>query len=224
MFSLLSPRTAPGAAPSPAPSPSPCRARRLALARGASLLSLSAGALLGLAACQERGPRFHGVNLSGAPYGQDFSLRNPQGREMRLADFRGQVVLLFFGFTQCPDICPTALSRAVAVRQLLGPQAERLQVLFMTIDPERDSPALLQAYTQAFDPSFMGLYSDAAGTARTAKDFKVFYSKVPTGSSYTMDHSTLSYLFDPQGRLRVALKHEASAADVADDVRALLAD
>jgi protein SCO1/2 len=177
-----------------------------------------------LAACQKPQPQFHGVNLSGAPYGQDFTLRNPQGRELRLADFRGRAVLLFFGFTQCPDICPTALSRAVAVRQLLGAQAQRLQVLFMTIDPERDSPELLQAYTQAFDPSFMGLYSDAAGTARTARDFKVFYSKVPTGSSYTMDHSTLSYLFDPQGRLRVAIPHAATAAQVADDVRALLAD
>ena len=177
-----------------------------------------------LTACSPDKPAFKGVDITGADYAKDFVLSDQNGQTRSLKDFAGKVVVVFFGYTQCPDICPTALGLAVAVRQLLGPQAERLQVLFMTIDPERDSPALLQAYTQAFDPSFMGLYSDAAGTARTAKDFKVFYKKVPTGSSYTMDHSTLSYLFDPQGRLRVALKHEASAAEVADDVRALLAD
>lgn len=176
-----------------------------------------------LAACQRDGPRFHGIDMTGAPYGRDFEVMAADGRKVRLADFRGQAVLLFFGFTQCPDICPTALTRAAAVRELLGDQAERLQVLFMTIDPERDTPELLRAYTAAFHPSFLGLYANAERTAYTAAEFKIYYKKVPTGASYTMDHSTQSYVFDPQGRLRVLIKHEAPAAEVADDVRLLLA-
>lgn len=176
-----------------------------------------------LAACQREGPHFHGIDLTGAPYGRDFELMAADGRQRRLADFRGQAVLLFFGFTQCPDICPTALTRAAAVRELLGEQGGRLQVLFITIDPERDTPALLRDYTAAFDPSFLGLYGSAERTAYTAAEFKIYYKKVPTGSSYTMDHSTQSYLFDPQGRLRLLIKHEAPAAEVAEDVRLLLA-
>lgn len=176
-----------------------------------------------LVACQREAPSFHGIDLSGAPYGRDFELMAPDGRQVRLADFRGRAVLLFFGFTQCPDVCPTALTRAAAVRELLGERADALQVLFMTIDPERDTPELLKAYTAAFHPSFLGLYGTAERTAQMADEFKIYYKKVPTGSSYTMDHSTQSYLFDAQGRLRLLIKHEAPAAEVADDVRLLLA-
>lgn len=183
------------------------------------LLSLLAAPLV---ACQREGPRFHGIDMTGASYGRDFEVMAADGRKVRLADFHGSVVLLFFGFTQCPDICPTALTRAAAVRELLGDQAERLQVLFLTIDPERDTPELLRAYTEAFDPSFLGLYADAERTAYTAAEFKIYYKQVPTGASYTMDHSTQSYVFDPQGRLRLLIKHEAPAAEVADDVRLLL--
>ena len=131
-------------------------------------------------------------------------------------------MLIFFGFTQCPDICPTALSRAADVMQRLGPESDRLQVIFVTIDPERDTPALLREYTRAFHPSFVGLHGDAAVTAATAQQFKVFYNKVPTGSSYTMDHSAISYVFDPQGRLRLAVKHEQPAASLAADIGRLL--
>lgn len=131
-------------------------------------------------------------------------------------------MLLFFGFTQCPDVCPTALTRAAAVRQMLGKDAGLLQVLFVTLDPERDTPEVLRSYTTAFDPGFLGLWTDAAGTAAVAKEFKIFFHKVPTGSSYTLDHTTISYLFDPQGRLRVAIPHEMSPIDVAADTRLLL--
>ncbi len=190
--------------------------------RGLMLAALGAAALAATA-CQKAAPSFAGIDLTGADYGRDFSLQDPDGRTRTMADFRGKAVMLFFGFTQCPDACPTALSRAAEVRRLLGPQGERLQVIFVTIDPERDSPALLKEYTHAFDPSFLGLRADAAGTAAVAKEFKVIYRKVPTGSSYTMDHTAFTYVLDPQGRLRLAMRHELSAQDVARDVGTLLA-
>lgn len=194
----------------------------------ARVQALAAVMLLALASGCQRGDdapglsHFRGLDLTGASYGRDFRLLDAAGRERSLADFRGQVVLLYFGFTQCPDVCPTALSRAAEVRQLLGAEGERLQVIFVTIDPERDTPEVIRPYTAAFDPSFLGLYGDAQRTRETAAEFKVFYKKVPTGGSYTMDHSTLSYVFDPQGRLRLALRHEQSAQDYAHDLRLLL--
>lgn len=198
----------------------PLRAWARALAAGwlLILLVLASG-------CQDNTAgvsRFHGLDLTGASYGRDFRLLDAQGREHSLADFRGKVVLLYFGFTQCPDVCPTALSRAAEVKTLLGAEGERLQVIFVTIDPERDTPQVIQPYVAAFDPSFLGLYGDAQRTRETAAEFKVFYQKVPTGGSYTMDHSTLSYVFDPQGRLRLALRHEQNAQDYAQDLQRLL--
>lgn len=198
----------------------PLRAWARALAAGwlLILLVLASG-------CQDNTAgvsRFHGLDLTGASYGRDFRLLDAQGREHSLADFRGKVVLLYFGFTQCPDVCPTALSRAAEVKTLLGAEGERLQVIFVTIDPERDTPQVIQPYVAAFDPSFLGLYGDAQRTRETAAEFKVFYQKVPTGGSYTMDHSTLSYAFDPQGRLRLALRHEQNAQDYAQDLQRLL--
>lgn len=167
---------------------------------------------------------FRGLDITGANYGRGLSLTDHTGHVRTLADFRGQVVMLYFGFVQCPDVCPTALTRAAAVKQLLGDQASRLQVLFVTVDPERDTPDMLREYMAAFDPGFLALTGSAADIRAVADEFKVFYKKVPTGSSYTMDHTALSYLFDPQGRLRVALRHEQTAEDYAADVRALLAD
>lgn len=167
--------------------------------------------------------RFRGLDLTGAAYGRDFRLTDPEGRERTLADFRGKAVLLYFGFTQCPDVCPTALIRAAEVRKLLGADKDRLQVVFITVDPERDTAPMLREYTAAFDPSFLGLSGDLARTRATADEFKVYYKKVPTGSSYTMDHSALSYVFDPQGHLRLALRHEQTAEDYAHDIRLLLA-
>lgn len=162
-----------------------------------------------LAACDSKTPvAYHGIDLTGATYAMDLRLSDPDGKERTLADFRGKAVLIFFGFTQCPDVCPTALTRAAEVKRLLGTDGDRFQALFITVDPERDTPEVLKAYTAAFDPSFIGLYGDAQRTAETAKDFKVYYKKVPTGASYTMDHTSLSYVYDSQGKLRLALRHE----------------
>ena len=177
-------------------------------------------ALVGLPACARES--FQSLDLAGATYGRDFRLSDPDGRVRSLADFRGQVVLLFFGFTQCPDQCPTALARAAQVKQLLGAQVDKLQVFFVTIDPERDSPVVLRAYTRAFHPDFLGLRGDLSTTMQTAQDFKVFFAKVPTGSNYTMDHTVVTCAFDPRGNLRLAVRHAQSADSVAADVRLLL--
>jgi protein SCO1/2 len=140
-----------------------------------------------------------------------------------MADYRGKIVLIFFGFTQCPDVCPTALTRAVDIKEQLGEDGDKLQVLFISIDPERDTPELLQAYMQAFDPSFVALRPTEEELAKTASDFKVFYQKVPTGSSYTMDHSALTYVYDTQGKLQIALRHTQTAEEAVADIRQVLA-
>lgn len=200
----------------------PARRRLLALGLAATMSVLFAG-------CQKSGesgaaaPSFKGIDLTGAPYGKDFRLTDADGKERTLADFKGKVVLLYFGFTQCPDVCPTELTRDVQVLNLLGPDAARVQVIFVTIDPERDTGPVIRDYTAAFHPSFIGLYGDAQRTRETADAFKVYYKKVPTGGSYTMDHSTLTYVFDPEGRLRLALRHEQSAQDVVHDLKQILA-
>lgn len=192
--------------------------RRRLLLSGGSLIAFTT-----LAACDKVLPaRFNGVDITGANYARDFRLTDADGRERTLADFKGKAVMMFFGFTQCPDVCPTALVRAAEIKKLLGADGDRLQVIFVTVDPERDSPVVLKAYTQAFDPSFIGLYGDLQRTSETAKDFKVFYKKVPTGSSYTMDHSAFSYVFDPKGKIRVVLRHEQSAQECAEDLRRIL--
>ncbi len=133
-------------------------------------------------------PAFKGMDITGANYGKDFRLTDVDGRERTLTDFKGKAVLLYFGFVQCPDVCPTALARAVETRRLLGAQGERLQVIFVTVDPERDTAAILKEYMAAFDPSFLALSGDAQRTRETADHFKVYYKKVPTGESYTLDH------------------------------------
>jgi len=156
------------------------------------------------------------------PDAAHFALTNHEGRASTLADFKGQAILLFFGFTQCPDVCPMALVRASEIKQLLGEDGKRLQVLFVTLDPERDTPEILKAYTTAFDPAFIGLYGDLERTQETARHFKVYFKKVPTGSSYTLDHTALSYVYDPAGVLRLALRHNQSAQECADDIRQLL--
>lgn len=183
----------------------------------------SCAALPWLAACErDRPPVFLGMDVTGAGFGRGFRLRDPDGRERTLADFRGKAVMVFFGFTQCPDVCPTALTRAVEVKRLLGSDGDRLQVLFVSLDPERDTPVILKAYTGAFDPTFLGLYGDLQQTAAMAKDFNVYYKKVPTGDSYTLDHSAMTYVYDPEGHLRLMLRHTQTAGDYAADIRKLL--
>ncbi|MCB2016442.1 MAG: SCO family protein [Hydrogenophaga sp.] len=189
---------------------------------------VAAGGALWLSGCDQRssghgtGSPFKGIDISGADYGRGFALADFNGTPRTLADFKGRVVMLYFGFVQCPDVCPTALTRAAKVMQDLGPQAADLQVVFVTVDPERDTPELLREYMASFHPSFLALTGNAEQIAQTAKEFRVYYKKVPTGSSYTMDHTALSYLFDRQGHLRVVLRHEQGADDYTTDVRTLL--
>lgn len=175
-------------------------------------------------ACSEE-PRWHGVDVSGANYGLDWQIVDHRGQPRRLADFRGKVVTLFFGYTHCPDVCPTNLATMKAVRGLLGTEAARLQVIFVTIDPERDTQALLSAYVPAFDPDFIGAYNTPADTARMAREFKVYVNKSSPegGGDYSVDHSTGTYVYDPQGRLRLYLRHGVPAAEIAADVKRLLA-
>jgi len=177
-----------------------------------------------LLACTAGGPQFRASDITGSSFGRDFELRDPQGNARRLADFRGKAVVVFFGYTQCPDVCPTTLASLAEAMKELGPDADRVQVLFITVDPERDTPALLAQYVPAFDPRFLGLYGDAEATARTAKEFKIIYQKVPGSSAgtYTMDHSAGTYVFDPQGRLRLYVANGQGADVFAHDLRELL--
>ncbi len=195
--------------------------KRTAL-RVLGLTAMAWGALALSGCSREAKTSFQGVDVTGAEYAKDIPLRDVDGKQRSIKDFAGKVVVVFFGYTQCPDVCPTTLQELVEVKQQLGADGDRLQGVFVTLDPERDTPEVLKAYTAAFDPSFIGLYGDLERTAQIAKDFKVYYKKMPTGSSYTMDHTSLSYVYDPLGKLRLALRHEQPAQDYADDIRKLL--
>ena len=187
-------------------------------------LLAAALAVLALSACSPGGPRFQSADITGANFGRDFSLTDTSGKPRRLADFRGMAVVVFFGFTQCPDVCPTAMATLAEAVRKLGADAWQVQGVFITIDPERDTPELLARYVPAFHPSFVALYGDAAATERVAKEFKVVYRKVPgsTSDSYTMDHSAGMFVFDPQGRLRLYVSHGQGADALAHDLRELL--
>jgi protein SCO1/2 len=177
---------------------------------------------LALVAGCDSGPRFKSTDITGADYGKALELTDHTGRPRKLEDWRGKVVVVFFGFTHCPDVCPTTLADASQVMKELGPDAERVQVLFVTVDPERDTQEVLGKYVGAFDPRFLGLYGDAAATQRAAREFKVYYEKRKTGDSYSVDHSGQSYVIDPQGRLRLFVRHDRIASDLPDDLRTLL--
>lgn len=178
-----------------------------------------------LTACGEPPPSFRNTDITGAPYGKSLALTDHNGQPRTLADFRGKVVTLFFGFTQCPDVCPTSLMTMNEVMRQLGPDAERVQALFVTVDPERDTQALLAEYVPAFDPRFLGLYGTLEQTADVAKEFRIYYRKSgdTSGMNYTIDHSAGTYIFDPQGRVRLYVKHGESAENLAADIRMLLA-
>jgi protein SCO1 len=177
-----------------------------------------------LAACDPDGPRFNNVDVTGASYARDFRLTDFNGKARSLADFRGKVVVVFFGYTQCPDVCPTTLSDMAEVKKRLGPDGGKLQVIFVTLDPDRDTPQVLSQYVPAFDPSFLGLHGTRDETAAVAKDFKVFYQKVPgkTETSYTLDHTAGSYVFDREGRLRLFLRHAGAVEPIVEDLRKLV--
>ena len=180
-------------------------------------------AALALSACSGSGPRFKNTDITGAPYGKDFTLTDHTGKTRTLADFRGKLVVMFFGYTRCPDVCPTTLAELRVAKEQLGDSGSRLQVLFVTVDPERDTQKLLASYVPAFDPSFLGLYGDAAATAKVAKEFKVFYQKAPgkAPDSYTVDHTAGSYVFDPQGRLRLYVR-QGNVPNLVADLKTLL--
>jgi protein SCO1 len=177
-----------------------------------------------LAACSPEAPKFRSTDITGADFGKELALTGHDGKPRTLADFRGKAVVLFFGYTHCPDICPTTLADMAGVMKKLGKDAARVQVLFVTVDPERDTAAVLSQYVPAFDPGFLGLYGDLAATQRAAKEFKIFYEKRPGSApgAYTVDHSAQSYVFDPQGRLRLFVRQDRIADDLAGDLRALL--
>ncbi len=177
------------------------------------------------AGCGERPVTFISTDITGADFGKDFHLSDHNGKPRALADFRGSVVAMFFGYTQCPDVCPTSMTMMAEVMKQLGADAKRVQVLFVTVDPQRDTPPMLAQYVPQFHPSFLGLYGDLPATQQVAKDFKVFYEKHPgrTPTSYSIDHTTGTYVFDPQGRLRLFVKHGETPERIAQDLRLLLA-
>jgi protein SCO1/2 len=190
------------------------------------LLGAAVGtAALALAGCSQDKPSFRGIDITCAEYARDFRLADFNGQTRSIADFRGKAVVVFFGFTQCPDVCPTAMSDLAQARQLLGKDGERVQGIFITLDPARDTAEVLKAYVTNFAPDFLALRGDDAQTAATAKAFKVFYKKVEgkTPTSYTLDHSAGSFIFDPQGRIRLYTRHGTGPQALADDLKILLA-
>ena len=198
--------------------------RRFAIKKvAACALLASAGGLL--AACQPDKPQFKAIDITGADYAQGFQLTDFNGQPRSLADYKGKAVVVFFGFTQCPDVCPTTMNEMAQVKKLLGTDGDKLQVVFISIDPERDTPEVLKAYMGSFDPSFAGLYAASPDAlAALAKDFKIYYKKVDgkTPTSYSMDHTAASYVYDPQGRLRLYARYGIGPQAMADDIRLLL--
>jgi len=180
--------------------------------------------VLVLAACENR-PVFNSLDITGIQgYGNDFRLIDHTGKPRTMADFRGKVVVMFFGYTHCPDVCPTTLSDMRQVMQKLGGDSDKLQVLFVTVDPERDTQALLAKYVPSFNPTFLGLYGDQAATDKVAQDFKIIHQvqKGKTAESYTVDHSAASLVFDQQGRLRLFINYGMEVDKITADIKLLL--
>ena len=191
--------------------------------------ALAALTALALAGCQKASPdkpAFKGVELTGAEYARQLNLTDQDGRARSLADFKGKVLVVFFGYTQCPDVCPTTMAEVAEVKRSLGADGDKVQGVFVTIDPERDTGQLLKAYMASFDPSFVALRGSAEQTQAAAKEFKVFFAKVPgkTPESYTMDHTAASFIFDTEGRVRVYARYGSGAQPLADDIKLLLAE
>ena len=203
----------------------------MALSRRHLILSGVAAPLL--AACDRGAPgaaptpslSFKSIDITGADYARDFNLPDADGKYRSLAEFKGKVVVVFFGFTQCPDVCPTTLLELAAVKKALGTDGARVQGIFITVDPERDTPALLKAYVNNFGADFVALRGTPEETLATAKAFKVFYAKVPgsTKANYTVDHTAASYVFDAQGRVRLFTRYGTGAEALAQDLKVLLA-
>ncbi|QOY95344.1 SCO family protein [Massilia sp. UMI-21] len=199
--------------------------KKLLTAMILSVAVLGAGCDKLSASLSSKTPAFNNTDVTGLDYAKGFSLTDHTGKPRTLQDFKGKVVVLFFGYTQCPDVCPTTMAEMAAVMKELGPSAKDVQVLFVTLDPERDTRELLASYVPAFHPSFIGLYGDKEATARTAKEFKVFYAKTPSGddpNNYMVDHTAGSYVFDREGKLRLFVRHNGGPGPIAADLRQLL--
>jgi protein SCO1/2 len=184
---------------------------------------LGAALLPWLVACGDK-PGFKSIDITGASYALDFELPDTEGLTRRLADFKGKAVVLFFGYTQCPDVCPSTLQELTQARQLLGDLGARVQGLFVTIDPQRDTAEVLREYMQSFDPSYVALIPTPQQLIETAKQFRVYYKKADgkTPTSYTMDHTAASFVYDPQGRIRLYTRYGLGPQALADDLRQLL--
>ena len=197
--------------------------RRAVLKTALALLALPVAAGL-LSACSQTKPQFQSVDLTGAEYATGFSLTDQNGQVRTLKDFAGKVVVVFFGFTQCPDVCPTTMAELAQVKKLLGADGDKLQAVFVSVDPERDTPEILKAYMGNFDPSFLALRPTPGQLADMAKDFKVFYKRVDgkTAGSYSMDHTAGSYVFDANGKIRLFTRYGSGAEMLASDVKLLI--
>lgn len=177
---------------------------------------------LSLAACSGEKPGFKGIDLTGSKQDLQFTLTDVDGKERTLSDYRGSYLLVFYGFTQCPDVCPTTLTRALEVKKKLGADGQKVKVVFISVDPDRDTPELMRTYLQAFDREFIGLRGTQEQTKLAAKALNVFFEKVPAGSSYTINHTALTYIFDAKGNLRLAMCHAQEVDDYVADLRALM--
>jgi protein SCO1/2 len=177
-----------------------------------------------IAACSQDKPKFRNIDITGADYARDFHLADQDGVVRTLSDFRGKVVVMFFGYTQCPDVCPTTMAELAEAKKALGQQGDKLQVLFVTVDPERDTPQVLKAYMANFDPTFLALRPTPEQLPELAKAYKVYYKKVPgtTPTSYTMDHSAGSYVYDTKGNVRLYYRYGSGVAALVSDIRLLL--
>ena len=175
---------------------------------------------------QSTAKKFHATDITGVEFGKDFNLTDHHGKPRSLADFKGKVVVMFFGYTHCPDVCPTTMSEMSQVLTLLGKDADKVQVLFITVDPVRDTPELLAKYVPAFNPTFLGLYGSEADTAKVAKEFKIFYQKHKStkNQSYEVDHTAGTYVFDQAGKLRLFMSYGQGAKNINEDIKNLLAD
>jgi protein SCO1/2 len=197
--------------------------RRLAI-KNIAISAMLAGAMGLFASCSQDRPAFNAIDVTGASYAKDFELADHNGKVRHLRDFAGKIVVVFFGYTQCPDVCPTAMVELAQVKKMLGKDGERLQALFVTVDPERDTAEMLKAYTENFDPSFLALIPTQVQLPQVARDFKIYYKKSagPTATSYSMDHSAGSYIYDTQGNVRLFTRYGSGAAALSSDIALLL--
>ena len=197
--------------------------RELLISAAKKSLLISGGGIF--CACSEVKPNFAGIDLTGADYAQGFALPDQNGQARTMADFAGKVVVVFFGYTQCPDVCPTSLAELAEVKKMLGSDGDKLQGVFISVDPERDTPTVMKAYMASFDPGFLALHATPEQLNDLAKSFKVYFKKVEgsTPTSYTMDHSAGSYVYDTKGRIRLYHRYGSGVAALTGDVKLLLA-